>query len=808
MKQYPLIKFVILFISGIILQKTFQFDLDLILFSTLSILIVSVAVLFVLRNELRMILLNIILPASIVLIGIFYLGVSNINEVSYPFSKYKNTNTYIFGTITDIELLREESIIFTVDADSMIIEKDSLISRINVLCRIYDDSRCNLDSLYSIMKIGNAIMLKGTLQKARNKRNPGEFDYYNYLASQNISAICNSYKVGDLQIIKYEASFLKNTLFNIRKFIDLQIEKLHTREAAALIKGLILADRSKIDYETRESFVNAGVVHVLAVSGLHVGFIILIFLFLFGRLNVYLRYILTIAGIIFFLLITGWPPSVFRASVMAITMLAAFLSSRSYNSINSLALAAFLLLLINPNELFNPGFQLSFSAVLSIVLIYPFFRDIVNNMKLKSALIRYFLLFFGVSMSAQIGTLPFTLIYFHKLSVVALFANLLVIPLIGIILGISILTIIVGSIWTWLGFIYGSASNIFVEFLFIFVDVIGSLKISHIYINQFSLFDTIIFYSAIIISFYFVQRFVTLRAKIILVILMLMNTLIFISLDNHEILENGKLSVMAIDVGQGDAIFIKFPDGTTALIDAGDSTEHFDNGKRIIVPLLRYMGVEKIDYGFITHLDSDHYGGYISLLESGIVEKLYKPPVDSTSEKSIIFENFLKSISIQNKSYTKECIEIGNSRIYVLNTASSELYNSFDSNDKSGILKIIYGNTSFLLVGDAGHKSEDLLVNTYRKFLEADVLKVGHHGSKNSSADHFLAAVNPSIAIISAGIQNKFKHPSPVVLKKLERINAKIKRTDYEGAVLFQSDGESITGINWRLDDRNFISNY
>ena len=167
-----------------------------------------------------------------------------------------------------------------------------------------------------------------------------------------------------VKIISNERNYFKSIVYQVRKSIDKIIHDLHQPETAGLLRGLLLADRSEIDYETKNEFINSGVVHILAVSGLHVGYILIIFIFIFGRFGIYLRSILTILGLLAFMFLTGVPPSVFRATLMTIIIIIAFLSNSSTNIINSISIAAVIILLFDPNEIYNPGFQLSFSAVL------------------------------------------------------------------------------------------------------------------------------------------------------------------------------------------------------------------------------------------------------------------------------------------------------------------------------------------------------------------------------------------------------------------------------------------------------------
>ncbi len=599
-----------------------------------------------------------------------------------------------------------------------------------------------------------------------------------------------------LTILDTSENYFANTVFDIRKAINNKIKLLYGSPAEALLKGLLLGDRSDIDYQIKKYFMDTGVIHVLAVSGLHVGFISLIFLVLFARLGIVFQYIFTIIGIIFFLILTGGHPSVFRASVMAITYLIAKLTNRSTNGFNSIAIAALIILLLNPSELFNAGFLLSFSAVASILILYPVLSVKVKSLNVNK-LLKNLLLFISVSLVAQLGTLPFTIVYFNKLSIVSLVANILVIPLIGFIVGLGILSLFVSLFSFWLASIFALANMMLIDFLYELVFQFGKQSFAFIPVYNFSVLDGIIFYIFLFVVFYSIKNFKSKVALIVVIISTIIILPIFLELDNSNLLPNAELSVAAIDVGQGDAILIKFPNNKTALIDAGNRSEYFDNGERVILPLLKSLEIDKLDYVFISHLDTDHFGGIISLIDLGIVKNLYKPFSDS-SHKEIVFENYLKKNNINFSYYSKQSLNIAGCKLYFLNDTTDTIYKSFDINNKSGIIKLVYGNTSFLFVGDLERKGEIYLVNKYGRFLKSDVLKVGHHGSKTSSSNAFLNFVKPKVGIISAGLLNKFHHPSKSVLRRLKMNKIEIRRTDFEGAIILASNGDSIRNINWR----------
>jgi competence protein ComEC len=285
--------------------------------------------------------------------------------------------------------------------------------------------------------------------------------------------------------------------------------------------------------------------------------------------------------------------------------------------------------------------------------------------------------------------------------------------------------------------------------------------------------------------------------KVITVILFLLNIFVLSKIDDKNLLPDKFLSVFMIDVGQGDSYLIKFPDGKTALIDAGNTTISFDNGERVIIPLLNYLGIKKIDYGIVTHIDADHYGGFVALILEGMVKEIIKPEIDTSLSKDKRFEEFIRERGIPIKYFKEEKLEVGNTALYFLYDDEVKSISGESTNNRSGIFKMVYGETSFLFTGDVEKNVEKIYTNKYRHFLDSDVLKVGHHGSKTSSSIEFLHYISPELSLISAGFKNKFGHPVDVVIQRLVETGSAIYRTDLNKAVLLRSDGQEIKFISW-----------
>ncbi len=794
LKDYPIIKFTIIFILGILSAQLIHIEL------IISILLLSVLLIVLLFKtffpiELFYIISSILFILFIFSLSNFYATISGKNENQFFKNLNSEKNVQLFGEVERIDLRKDDIIQFYVLSDSIKSEDFIIKDDIKFLCRL-NDVTDSIEKKLNYLSPGNIIKITGNYYKGRNKRNPGEFDYNEYLHSIGVTGIVSIYSEENIEVMNSNKIVLSDFVYRLRKNIDGIITKYHSPQAASLLRGLLLADRRGIDYETKEQFVNAGVIHVLAVSGLHVGYIIIIFALIFGRFNLFARAGLTIIGLLFFVLITGGPPSVVRASVMAIVIIFALISGRSTNIFNSLAIAALVILLFDVSEIYSAGFQLSFSAVLSIAIFYPVFKKKINSI-IHSKFWNNIFLFGAVSLSAQIGTIPFTLLYFGKLSIVALFTNLLVIPAIGFILCIGIATLA----FSWVPFIasaFAVSNNLITKSLFWIVNYSGKLSFSHIVIHQYSWMDVFSFYVFTFFVLFFMGRFRTKLSKSLLILICLFNIILFSTITDIDLFPKNQLSVMMIDVGQGDSFLLKFPNGKTALIDAGDVSYFFDNGERVVAPLLNTLGINKIDYGFISHMDKDHYGGFVSLIQESKIGTIFKPPYDSTSVKDSLFESFLREEGVTIKHYKNEIIKIGNTRIYCLYNRKAASLDNLEGNNNSGVLKVVYGNSSILFTGDIESKAEQLYSLEYGNFLKCDVLKSPHHGSNTSSSEKFLKLVKPYISLISVGINNKFHHPSGETLTKLRSSNIKILRTDLLSAVLLTADGNKFKEINWQ----------
>jgi competence protein ComEC len=787
------VKFTILFAMGIIIQNglNLSFPLMFVLLLTFA-LFTGLTVVFDRKIHFTSIK-SIFTVISILLLGGIYLCNANLNYKFLPDSFQQEKEITIYGKVTNVELIRKYEVRFEVAVDSLnILEKQNQIA-VKLLCRVRDTAD-KLNLFYTDIYPGYGIKMTGSFQKPGDGRNPGEYNMYASFRNMGLSGYFNAYSIDKINITTREKDKFASAVFNLRKYINKSINELYSDASAGLIKGFIIADRSDIDKNINEAFINSGVVHVLSVSGLHIAYIVLILLIVLSGLGIKLKSVLTIIMLIFFAVITGSPAPVLRSIVMAITVIIAFVFNRNSNLVNSLSIAAFLILLINPNQLFDAGFQLSFTAALSLAAFHPYIKEKILALGIKYNWINSILIFVSITFAAQLGTLPFILSYFHKLSISSFFANIVVVPLTGLIISNAVISLIINIIWFKAATLFAASNECLIYLLYKFLLFAGNPKYSFILIREFSSLHAVLFYIFLITAFIVIRSTFQTKAKIICVLLCCINYIMLGRAINRDLLPDNKLDIVMIDVGQGDAFLVKFPSGKTALIDAGNASQFWDSGERTIFPLLEYLDISKIDYAFISHIDNDHYAGMVYLIPKNIIKKIYKPLPDSGDTKDMKLEAFIRKMNIPVNYYKKEIIDIDDSRIYCYNLNKTIRK---DNNNSSGVFKILYGKTSVLFTGDLGKYGEYHLAEYWQNLLHADVLKVSHHGSKYSSNDYFLNHVQPKICLISAGARNKYGHPAPEALERIKKYS-QVLRSDVEGAIFLSLDGENINRINWR----------
>jgi len=701
----------------------------------------------------------------------------------------------VTGVVTSYPDFREKKTGVVVAARQLIHRDDTL--------SVQGKLQLNLRFRGRRLMFGDEVRVEGWLRRPRDRRNPGEFDYRDYLMAQNVFATMSVNRSQQLRVVSTGNGgwFWSALVVPVKRYLDAFISSSLPERESALLHGLLIGERGSISPQLKSKFADAGVIHILAVSGLHVGFVLLIFLGVFGmfRFPYGFRVCLAIGALAFFACLTNLKPPVVRASIMGGLLLTGTLLERKSDVYNTLALAALCILVLNPLELFQPGFQLSFAAVVAIIYLYPKLRQhalrlAATERLLKHTIPRHLFDLFVVSAAALFGTLPFTILYFHRIPVYTMFSNIVVIPLAFCGLATALAGAVASLFSTFVAETYMASAGFFLSGLIKVVEWTAALPFSNFEIFRFSVIHLLVYTAAIVLIVNFQQERV--RRWFVIFLCVVANLMVW----HAALTPRGILRVTFLDVGQGDACLITLPDDRHLLIDGGPKSLSFDAGERIIYPYLVRQGIEEIHALILTHAHADHLGGLPYLLRHVNVHEVWDTGLTYESQLFTDFIHVIDSLAVRRRTFSgyEQLHDFSPVEMYVLHPTSRFLdTNRGNINEVSLVLKMSYGSTDFLFVGDVERLGERRLI-PFASFLNSEVLKVAHHGSRTSSTVPFLQYVRPEFAIISVGEFNKFRHPSAGVVARLQELGATVFRTDRHGAVLLQSDGHEITEVRWK----------
>jgi competence protein ComEC len=481
---------------------------------------------------------------------------------------------------------------------------------------------------------------------------------------------------------------------------------------------------------------------------------------------------------------------------------------------------AVLILIISPESLFDISFQLSFSAVFALLYIVSKFSNM--NLGIPSSTphwiqrpIRQVYIFILVSCAATVGTMPLIVFYFNRVSAVTIFANLIAVPLMGILALLPAMVFILMAMFSpWLAGFFIKAASFFTGISVDIIHRLSSLSWSTFSFAKPNIVEIILFYIFIFLLIETIspadknsnRRFSGrhpsfVKAAFLISIALILADTVYLTFKDHY---STDLRITAIDVGQGSSTLVQFPRGVNMMIDGGGfSDSSFDMGKSVIAPFLYCKRIGKIDIVMLTHPHPDHLQGLIYIINNFDVKEVWCTGVKADDDLYLLWEKTIleKKIKIKRLSSQSPPENISGVCIRFLWPLYKKIHNDQktsddDTNDSSLVTKITYGDRSFLLTGDISERVEAHLIASGQN-LKSDLLFMPHHGSNHSNSMEFIRAVSCRYAIASAGKNNVFRHPHPSVIDRYILNGVDIFRTDQDGAITVLTDGKKISITPW-----------
>ena len=671
-----------------------------------------------------------------------------------------------------------------------------------------DDTLAALPPLHR----GDRVRLTARLRPPLPRRNPADFDYAAYLERQGVRSTAVAYRTEALAVAGTSLGPFGRGVEAVRAYISRTLAAhVPGDDARALLSALLLGERAALDDATTDAFRRTGLLHLLAISGLHV---LLVGMLLYELLRGLLRRtrlsyaqvevaraVLTLAVLVVYAVLTGGSASVVRAVAMAAVLMGGNVLQRSSTGLNTLGVAALVVLAARPAQLFEPGFQLSFGAVAGLVALRPALEAAMNARVgrgwKRSAWRRELVGGTLATVSATLATLPILLFHFGRLPLAGVLLNLVAVPLTAFTFGAALATVAFGGV-PGLGDLFGASAGLLagaLEGLARTGDhALSALTLVH--------YETRAWVIAALVSALVTLAlwpFRRMRGRMLIATAVL--AVVAVGWNAWTARGGPALDLVMLDVGQGDATLVVAPNGRTMLIDAGPRDERFDAGERVVLPHLERFGVQQIDALVVTHPHADHAGGALALLRAGVVHTLFH---NGDNYSSALWQETLAEAARQNIPvrvlHAGDTLALDPSVHFQVLSPAETLPHPPETNDASVVLRLAYGQTTALLLGDAQLDAEAHLVARYRPLLAANVVKVGHHGSRTSSAPPLLNALRTPgcTAVVSVAARNRFGLPDEEVLARWTRTCPTVKATSLTGAVWLRSDGRRFEPVEWR----------
>ena len=711
---------------------------------------------------------------------IFYFGIINTSlrmRDTDDLLDIAPVNSTIYGKILSIPQIKDNKTQFFFGVDK--IEYDGIVRNFKnekVLVSLNTEEKFNIYDSYKI---------RGRLSTPFKASNPSQFDYGNYLRNFDTYSVFygrNPYSMKDLDVPCYEKyDYNKTNLEKALRGINNYREKIlnvHSQYLNSpnleILGGIVFGDDAvSPPKDIKQSFVNSGLLHILAASGMNVAFIYSFFYFILNFLKVPFRINIgiCICMVLIYVLMTGLGASVIRAALMLLFVLIGKLIDRDAHSIALLSFVAFLMLIYNPMYINDVGFQLSFIVTFGLLVMTPY---IIQS---KHKIINWVIGSVTIPIIAQLWVIPIQIFYFSNISIYSVFANIMSVPILFVIsFGgfMSSLLSIIQPISNYVCMVFDFILNPLITLLVNISDFWGALPNSTMQTTHPNPFQIIIYYLILInATLFFNKEFRDKYLRKISITLPILAVVLFVSTIS---VPNNNLEITAFDVGNADSFMIKTPDNKYIMIDTGKAG--YNGGKSqaemIILKYFKDQGIRNIDSVIVTHFDNDHCGGTVDLIKGMNVKKVYANSLNHNSNQAKEIYKHAENSVIEAQN---EQVVYNNSGLKITNYIVKDIKGVGD-NESSILTLLKYGDFTMLFTGDAGIETLYKLKPYLPRKLS--VLKVPHHGASGvinkTMADYF----SPEYSIISTG-ENKFGHPSIYTIETLR--SSKVIRTDIHNSI-------------------------
>ena len=626
--------------------------------------------------------------------------------------------------------------------------------------------------------MGSFVLMEGRFYAFTHATNPGQFDgadYYRIMRQQG--------RLMQAQCLAVSGSFsaFREKLYELRTWLSLLIHASYPQEEASVMGAMLLGEKGSLDTEMKSLYQQNGIIHILAISGLHLSILGMGFYRMLKRLRVptLVDIILSIALMYCYGVMTGMGVSVIRALIMFGLKLGAPLLGRTYDMLTAMMTAALLILVQQPLYLTHSGFLFSFGAICGIGLLPVVSEHLPSENRVLKALF--------TGMWVSLSTLPVYLSFYYEFPPYSIFLNLLVIPCMGAVLVSGVAAMAAAAFLLPLGRFIALPGIWILAFYESCCNFCMKLPARQWIAGRPENWQMTVFLGILATTVFFARK---MKRRQFFVAVILAVGILTVRFPNE-------LTITFLDVGQGDCICLE--EGKRSFLIDGGSSDTKDVDVYRIVPFLKYRGISRLDAVFVTHPDSDHENGIRGMLENydknGIrIGMLIMPDVGEESKN----EKYFSLVALAQKRgvpvkliHAGERLESGALSLECLHPQSG--YSNADTNEYSTVLRLRYGQFSALFTGDLEGEGEELVTKRMGTAQERiTLLKVAHHGSGNSTSEEFLSAIKPGIAVICAGRDNSYGHPHEETLNRLAGQGCRILQTPESGAVTVSVKGDRI----------------